>query len=105
MIAAKAVAFKEAMHPSFRDYAAQIVRNAQALAQGLAAEGFRMVSGGTDNHLLLVDLRTFDADMSGKIAQEPDRPSSPKQTTPPTTRRPVRHERRAHRHAGGDHEA
>src|SRR4029079_5120780 len=70
VIAAKAVAFKEAMHPSFRDYAAQIVRNAQALAQGLAAGGFRMVSGGTDNHLLLVDLRTFDADVSGKIAQE-----------------------------------
>jgi glycine hydroxymethyltransferase len=70
VIAAKAVAFKEAMHPSFRDYAAQIVRNAQALAQGLAAEGFRMVSGGTDNHLLLVDLRTFDPDVSGKIAQE-----------------------------------
>jgi glycine hydroxymethyltransferase len=70
VIAAKAVAFKEAMHPSFRDYAAQIVRNAQALAGGLAAEGFRMVSGGTDNHLLLVDLRDFDADLSGKIAQE-----------------------------------
>jgi glycine hydroxymethyltransferase len=70
VIAAKAVAFKEAMHPSFRDYAAQIVRNAQALAEGLAAEGFRMVSGGTDNHLLLVDLRNFDADLSGKIAQE-----------------------------------
>jgi glycine hydroxymethyltransferase len=70
VIAAKAVAFKEAMHPSFREYAAQIVRNAQALAHGLAGEGFRMVSGGTDNHLLLVDLRDFDADLTGKIAQE-----------------------------------
>jgi len=68
-IAAKAVAFREAAHPSFRDYAAQIVRNAQALAGALAAEGFRLVSGGTDNHLLLVDLRPFDADLTGKEAQ------------------------------------
>jgi glycine hydroxymethyltransferase len=70
VIAAKAVAFREAMHPSFRDYAAQIVRNAQALAAGLASEGFRIVSGGTDNHLMLVDLRTFDAELTGKVAQE-----------------------------------
>ena len=70
VIAAKAVAFHEAAHPSFSDYAAQIVRNAQALAAGLAAEGFRLVSGGTDNHLLLVDLRTFDSELTGKIAQE-----------------------------------
>jgi len=70
VIAAKAVAFHEAADPSFREYAQQIVRNAQALAAALAAEGFRLVSGGTDNHLLLVDLRTFDADLTGKIAQE-----------------------------------
>ncbi len=69
VIAAKAVAFREAMHPSFRDYAAQIVANAAALAEGLAAEGFRLVSGGTDNHLMLVDLRTFDAELTGKDAQ------------------------------------
>ena len=69
-IAAKAVAFREAMHPSFRDYAHQIVRNSSALAESLTKEGFRLVSGGTDNHLLLVDLRAFDADCSGKIAQE-----------------------------------
>ena len=69
-IAAKAVAFREAMHPSFRDYAHQIVRNSSALAEALTKEGFRLVSGGTDNHLLLVDLRAFDADCSGKIAQE-----------------------------------
>ena len=68
-VAAKAVAFHEALHPSFKDYAAQIVRNAAALAGALAAEGFRLVSGGTDNHLLLVDLRTFDADLTGKEAQ------------------------------------
>ena len=69
VIAAKAVAFREAQHPSFRDYAHQIVRNAGALAEALAKEGFRLVSGGTDNHLMLVDLRTFDADLTGKQAQ------------------------------------
>jgi glycine hydroxymethyltransferase len=46
------------------------VSNAQALARGLAAEGFRIVSGGTDNHLMLVDLRSFDSELSGKTAQE-----------------------------------
>jgi len=70
VIAAKAVAFLEAAQPEFRDYAAAVVRNAQALAAGLAAEGFRVVSGGTDNHLMLVDLRTFDAELTGKVAQE-----------------------------------
>jgi glycine hydroxymethyltransferase len=70
VIAAKAVAFWEAAKPSFREYAAQVVRNAQALAESLAAEGFRLVSGGTDNHLMLVDLRSFDPDLTGKEAQE-----------------------------------
>lgn len=68
-IAAKAVAFAEAATDEFRAYAAQIVSNAAALAESLAAEGFRLVSGGTDNHLLLVDLRPFDEDLSGKEAQ------------------------------------
>ena len=70
VIAAKAVAFREAAQPEFKKYAAQILRNAQALAEGLASEGFRIVSGGTDNHLMLVDLRSFDADLTGKVAQE-----------------------------------
>ena len=70
VIAAKAVAFREAADPSFRAYAAQIVANAQALAAALAEQGFRLVSGGTDNHLMLVDLRPFDADLTGKAAQE-----------------------------------
>jgi glycine hydroxymethyltransferase len=70
VIAAKAVAFREAAQPEFREYAAQIVRNAQALAAGLAAEGLRIVSGGTDNHLMLVDLRPFAAELTGKQAQE-----------------------------------
>ncbi len=70
VIAAKAVAFGEALQPSFRDYAAQIVANAAALAEAMTTEGFRMVSGGTDNHLILVDLQTFDPDLTGKVAQE-----------------------------------
>ena len=68
-IAAKAIAFAEAATDEFKTYAAQIVSNAQALAAGLAGEGFRLVSGGTDNHLLLVDLRTFDDELTGKEAQ------------------------------------
>jgi glycine hydroxymethyltransferase len=70
VIAAKAVAFREAAQPEFREYAAQIVRNARALARALSAEGLRIVSGGTDNHLMLVDLRTFDEELTGKQAQE-----------------------------------
>jgi len=70
VIAAKAVAFYEAAQPAFAEYAAQIVRNAKALAKALAEEGFRIVSGGTDNHLLLVDLRSFNHDLTGKAAQE-----------------------------------
>jgi glycine hydroxymethyltransferase len=70
VIAAKAVAFAEASRPEFRDYAAAVVTNAAALGAALAAEGFRLVSGGTDNHMVLVDLRTFDAELTGKEAQE-----------------------------------
>src|ERR1700735_765066 len=70
VIAAKAVAFAEAARPEFRLYAEAVVANAAALATALAGHGFRLVSGGTDNHLLLVDLRPFDADLTGKEAQE-----------------------------------
>src|SRR5262249_7641468 len=59
-IAAKAVALREAMAPEFADYAQRVVRTARALAAGLAEEGMRVVSGGTDSHLALVDLRPFD---------------------------------------------
>ena len=69
VIAGKAVAFREAAHPTFSEYARQIVANAQALAAGLGGEGFRLVSGGTDNHLMLVDLRPFDDELTGKDAQ------------------------------------
>jgi glycine hydroxymethyltransferase len=69
VVAAKAVAFREALDPSFKAYAQQIVKNATALAGALAHEGFRLVSGGTDNHLMVVDLRPFDAECTGKVAQ------------------------------------
>jgi glycine hydroxymethyltransferase len=70
VIAAKAVAFAEAAQPAFAEYARNIVANAQALAQALAGHSFRLVSGGTDNHLMLVDLRAWDPELTGKVAQE-----------------------------------
>jgi glycine hydroxymethyltransferase len=68
VIAAKAVAFKEALMPEFKEYQQQIIKNAQALAGQLKNEGFRLVSGGTDNHLMLVDLTSKG--VTGKDAQE-----------------------------------
>jgi len=68
VIAAKAVCFKEALSPGFKTYARQIVSNAQTLAGRLAENGYRIVSGGTDNHLMLVDLRPNG--LNGKLAQE-----------------------------------
>ena len=68
-VAAKAVAFAEAATDEFAEYASRIVENSRALASALAGHGFRLVSGGTDNHLMLVDLRTFDPDLTGKEAQ------------------------------------
>ncbi len=70
VIAAKAVAFAEASQPSFRTYATQVVTNAAALGRSLADAGIRLVSGGTENHQVLVDLRTFDGELTGKVAQE-----------------------------------
>jgi glycine hydroxymethyltransferase len=67
VIAAKAVCLKEAMQPEFRVYQQQVVRNAQALAAGMAKRGFRIVSGGTDNHLFLVDINSRG--LTGKAAQ------------------------------------
>lgn len=69
VIAAKAVAFREAATPEFAEYAHRITTNARHLAGALAAGGLRLVSGGTDNHLLLVDLRSFDEELSGKKAR------------------------------------
>jgi glycine hydroxymethyltransferase len=67
VIAAKAVCFKEALEPEFKAYSAQVVANAKALAAALIARGFHVVSGGTDNHLMLVDLR--NRGLTGKVAQ------------------------------------
>jgi glycine hydroxymethyltransferase len=67
IIAAKAVCFKEAMEPGFVEYQRQIVANAQRLARGLSQAGFRLVSGGTDNHLMLVDV--FSKGLTGKVAE------------------------------------
>lgn len=68
VIAAKAVAFKEALAPEFKTYQQQIIKNAKALSEALLKEGFRLVSGGTDNHLMLVDLRTKK--LTGKVAEK-----------------------------------
>jgi glycine hydroxymethyltransferase len=68
VIAAKAVALKEALDPSFTQYCTQIVANAKALAEALASRGFDIVSGGTDNHLMLVDLR--NRGLTGKVAEK-----------------------------------
>jgi glycine hydroxymethyltransferase len=68
VIAAKAVALKEALSPEFKIYQQQIVKNSQALAQALIGNGFRLTSDGTDNHLMLVDLRK--SELTGKVAQE-----------------------------------
>ena len=68
VIAGKAVAFKEALDPSFKDYMKQVVKNADTLANALIEEGFDIVSGGTDNHLMLVDLKKYD--LTGKEAEK-----------------------------------
>jgi glycine hydroxymethyltransferase len=70
VIAAKAVAFKEAAQPGFSTYAHRVVSNAAAFGAALQSEGFRQVSGGSENHMVLLDLRDFDAELTGKEAQE-----------------------------------
>lgn len=107
IITAKAVAFGEALKPEFKDYQTQVVKNAQQLAADLTNHGFRITSGGTDNHLMLVDLTVKDDDLTGKDAEKwlelaglitnkngiPDDPRSPMITsgirlgTPATTTR------------------
>ena len=69
IIAAKAVAFGEALQPSFKEYASKIVDNASALADALVEHGYRLCSGGTDNHLMLVDLRPRDENLTGADAE------------------------------------
>jgi glycine hydroxymethyltransferase len=69
-IAGKAVGFQEALQPEFEDYAEQTVKNAKALGEHLQEHGFSLVSGGTDNHLVLVDLRDSHPEVTGKEAEE-----------------------------------
>lgn len=70
VIAAKAVAFGEALQPEFREYQLQVQKNAAVLAQALADMGYNIVSGGTDNHCILVDLRTKFPELTGKVAEK-----------------------------------
>ena len=70
VIAAKAVAFGEALTPEYKEYQQQVVRNSKALAAALVARGYNIISGGTDNHLMLVDLRTKFPELTGKVAEK-----------------------------------
>ena len=70
IIAAKAVAFGEALRPEFKTYAETVIANAQALANAMVDHGYKIISGGTDNHLMLIDLRPKSDDLTGKLAEE-----------------------------------
>lgn len=70
VIAAKAVAFGEALEPSYKEYQTQVQKNAKAMAEAFVKRGYKIVSGGTDNHLMLVDLRTKFPDLTGKLAEK-----------------------------------
>jgi len=70
IIAAKAVAFGEALSTEFKDYGKQVITNAQVLANEMTDRGYSIISGGTDNHLMLIDLRSKDANLTGKLAEE-----------------------------------
>ena len=70
VIAAKAVAFGEALTPEYKEYQQQVVKNSKALAEALTKRGYKIVSGGTDNHLMLVDLRTKFPELTGKLAEK-----------------------------------
>ncbi|MCH5306208.1 MAG: serine hydroxymethyltransferase [Rikenella sp.] len=69
VIAAKAVAFGEALRPEYKTYQTQVIRNAQAMAQAFGAKGYKIISGGTDNHLMLIDLRSKFPELTGKLAE------------------------------------
>ncbi|MDA8930663.1 serine hydroxymethyltransferase [Bacteroidia bacterium] len=69
VIAAKAVAYGEALDPSYKSYCQQVMKNAQALAQAMVTRGYKIISGGTDNHLMLIDLRPKDDNLTGKVAE------------------------------------
>lgn len=69
IIAAKAVAYQEALQPEFRAYGEQVMKNAQALAGAMVSKGYQIISGGTDNHLMLIDLRPKSDSLTGKVAE------------------------------------
>jgi glycine hydroxymethyltransferase len=69
-IAAKAVSFYEALQPEFKEYQKQVVANANAMGEAFTSRGYKVVSGGTDNHLLLIDLRTKFPELTGKVAEK-----------------------------------
>jgi glycine hydroxymethyltransferase len=69
-IAAKAVSFYEALQPEYKDYQKQVISNAQAMAEAFVNRGYKLVSGGTDNHLMLIDLRTKFPELTGKVAEK-----------------------------------
>ncbi len=70
VIAAKAVAFGEALKPEYKEYQKQVQKNARAMAEALMNKGYKIVSGGTDNHCILVDLRTKFPELTGKVAEK-----------------------------------
>ena len=93
VIAGKAVCFGEALKDSFKEYQKQIVKNSKALAEGLMKRGIGLVSGGTDNHLLLIDLRIKPPDLTGKDAQtalDKANITTNKNTIPGETRSPFK---------------
>ena len=69
VIAAKAVAFYEALQPEYKEYQKQVVANAKAMCNKFISKGYKVVSGGTDNHLMLIDLRTRFPEVTGKVAE------------------------------------
>ena len=93
VIAGKAVCFGQALKPEFKEYQMQIKKNAAALAKGLSERGFGLVSGGTDNHLILLDLRKSHPDLTGKDAQtalDKANITTNKNTVPGETRSPFK---------------
>ncbi len=70
VVAAKAVAFGEALQPSYKEYQTQVKKNAAVMAQALVDKGYKIISGGTDNHCMLVDLRTKFPELTGKVAEK-----------------------------------
>ena len=103
IIAAKAVCFKEALDPSFKTYAQSVVANARALAAALASRGFEIVSGGTDNHLMLVDLRNRGTHRQGRaVGARRGGDHGEQEHRAERNAVAVRDERHSYRNAGGD---